>query len=91
MAAEGLIRSQSALGDYCRRMRARLGSAEGITAAAHKLARIIYHILTTREPYDESKVVNQGQAQKRLIILKQAARFGYALTPLNPSLQGGVS
>jgi len=92
MSAEGLIRSQSALGDFCRRMRAKLGSAEGITAAAHKLARIVYHLLTTGEPYDESKVVNQGQAQKRFLHLhKQAARFGYTLTPLHPCPQEGVS
>jgi transposase len=41
MAAYTLTHSQSALGGFCRRMKARLGAAEGITATAHKLARIV--------------------------------------------------
>jgi len=47
MAAQALHRSQSWLGQYYRRMRARLGAPKAITAAAHKLARIVFHLLTT--------------------------------------------
>jgi transposase len=54
IAAQTLFRSQSALGDYARRMRYRLGPAKAVTAVAHKLARIIYVLVTTRQPYDES-------------------------------------
>jgi hypothetical protein len=54
MAAQSLQQSQSALGDFCRRMRAKLGAPKAITAAAHKPARIVYHLLTTREAYDDS-------------------------------------
>jgi transposase len=54
MAAQSLHRSQSYLGSYYRRMRTRLGTPKAITAAAHKLARVIYHLLTTRQPYEES-------------------------------------
>jgi transposase len=54
MAAQSLHRSQSYLGDYFRRFRARLGTPAAITAAAHKLARILYHLITTREAYSES-------------------------------------
>jgi hypothetical protein len=53
-AANGLFKSHSWLGDF-RRMRAKLGSPKAITAAAHQLARIVFHILTTRQPYDEMK------------------------------------
>jgi hypothetical protein len=35
-------------------MRAKLGAPKAITAAAHNLARILFHLLTTRRPYDES-------------------------------------
>jgi transposase len=49
IAAQSLHHSDSALGDYFRRMRARLGAPKAITAAAHKLARIVYHMLSTRE------------------------------------------
>jgi hypothetical protein len=36
----GLNKSQTQMGAYVRRMKGKLGKAEGITAAAHKLARI---------------------------------------------------
>ena len=54
MAAQSLWHSRSFLGDYYRKMRARLGPAAANTATAHKLARIVYHLLTTGETYDES-------------------------------------
>jgi transposase len=44
-AASGLQRSQSALGAFCRRMKARLGTPKAITATAHKLARLSYTML----------------------------------------------
>jgi len=37
-----------------RRMRAKLGTAQAITATAHKIARILYHVLSTKEPYVET-------------------------------------
>src|SRR5436309_14910935 len=54
MAAQSLQGSQSALGAFYRRMRTRLGAPKAITAAAHKLARIIYHLLATRQAYDDT-------------------------------------
>jgi len=39
-------------------MKAKLGKAEGITATAHKLARIIYTLITTGKTYDE-KIITQ--------------------------------
>jgi transposase len=54
MAAQSLHRSQSYLGNYYRRMRAKLGAPKAITAAAHKLARVVYHLLTTGQSYEES-------------------------------------
>jgi hypothetical protein len=41
MAANALHKSHSWPGDFYRRMRAKLGSPKAITAAAHKLARIV--------------------------------------------------
>jgi transposase len=54
MAAQSLHGSQSYLGNYYRRMRAKLGTPKAITAAAHKLARVVYHLLTTGQSYQES-------------------------------------
>ncbi len=42
VAAQSLHRSQSYLGAFYRRMRARLGAPKAITATAHKLARVLY-------------------------------------------------
>jgi len=36
-------------------MRAKLGAPKAITAAAHKLARIIFHLVTTRQEFDDSR------------------------------------
>lgn len=46
LAAANLRTSQSALGAYYRRLCARMDKPKAITAAAHKLARIIYALLT---------------------------------------------
>ena len=46
LAAAALRTSQSALGAYFRRMCARMDKPKAITAAAHKLARLIYTMLT---------------------------------------------
>ena len=35
-------------------MRTKLGTPKEITAAAHKLARIVYHLLTIGQSYEES-------------------------------------
>jgi hypothetical protein len=45
-------------------MRTKLGAPKAITAAAHKLARIVYHQVTTRQAYDET-VCAQKELQNR--------------------------
>jgi transposase len=51
MAAVTLERSQTALGAFYRRMKARLGAAEATTAMAHKLARLIYRLIKHGDTY----------------------------------------
>ena len=63
-------------------MRAKLGAPKAITATAHKLARIIYHMVTTRKAYDETICVqNELQNRQRLEarIRKQARELGFQL------------
>jgi transposase len=84
MAAQSLHQSESALGVFYRRMRAKLGAPKAITAAAHKLARIVFHLIKTREPYDESVFAKEEQRylqrmEKRL--KAQAHALGYTLLP----------
>jgi transposase len=85
LAAGTLHRSKSTLGDYFRRMKARLGSPAAITATAHKLARIIYHLVKNRCPYDASifAAEEERQRQRREKNLhRQAAAMGLQLVPL---------
>ena len=58
LAAQSLSRSETALGAFYRRMRAKHGPEKANTATAHKLARIVYHMLKYRATY-----VDPGQAQ----------------------------
>jgi transposase len=84
LSAQSLHRSDSELGQFYRRMRAKLGPAEAVTATAHKLARIFFHLVTTKESYDESifqreEQRHQEQHLKRL--RRNAGQLGYDLTP----------
>ena len=84
MATQALYRSDSALGEFFRRKRARLGTPQAITAAAHKMARIIYHLVTRRVLYDDSVLCRQQHQhrkrhERRLRI--QARALGFQLVP----------
>ncbi len=85
MAAQGLHRSQTFLGDYFRRMKARLGTPKAMTAAAHKLARIVYHMITTHQEYDTTvfqELERRVQDRKRRKLRAQARELGFELVRL---------
>ena len=85
MAATTLYRSHSALGDYFRRLRARLGSPAAITAAAHKLARILFAMLRDRRSFDPQLlgILNEKHLRRRQNSLrKYAASLGFELVPI---------
>jgi len=85
VAAQTLARSQSHLGNFYRSMRARLGAPQAITATAHKLARILYHLLTTSSAYDETVFAQEQQKQKIRLhkrLSKQAKLLGLQLVPI---------
>jgi len=85
MAAQSLHRSQSFLGHFYRRMRTKLGAPKAITATAHKLARIIYHMVTTGHAYDET-ICAQNEMQNRhrmeARLRKQARELGLQLVAI---------
>lgn len=89
MAAQSLHRSQSYLGNYYRRMRAKLGTPKAITAAAHKLARVVYYLLTTGHSYNES-IFSEQEAQHRIQmearLRRQAREAGFDLIPTGMSV-----
>jgi transposase len=88
MAAQSLTRSSSALGAYYRRMCARLGAPEAITATAHKLARIFYHIWKNGGTYHDPGSLYYEQKYKQRVInnmIKKAKQLGFQINiePLN--------
>jgi len=82
ISANSLWNNKSYLGDCFRRMRARHGAPKAITATAHKLARIIYHLIKNQKSFDETVFAEQEEAhQKRLRnrLKKQAKALGFQL------------
>ena len=85
LAARSLHHAQSAWGAFFRRMKARLGTPKAITAAAHKLARLVSHLLTHGSAYVQQGLENdEAQSHERQVktIAKQAKALGYTLVPL---------
>jgi transposase len=67
LAAWSLLRSQSYLGAYLRRQRSRLGAPKAITAAAHKLARIVYKLVRYGMAYvKQTEAAYAEQVRERL-------------------------
>jgi len=84
MAASSLHRSQTALGAYLRRMKARLGAPQAITATAHKLARLLYFALKHGWNYvDPGQNWYEHQYQDRILksLTRKASQLGYQLVP----------
>jgi transposase len=84
IAAQSAGRSQSALGGFYRRIRAKHGSPKAITATAHKIARIVYHMLKYRDEYvDPGQDYYQQQYQDRVIknLRRKAKELGMELVP----------
>ena len=89
MAAASLHNSRSPLGDFLRRMKARLGPAAGITATAHKIAVIFYTLVTKQIAYDDSAWAARDSQRKQRFeqkIKRQARLLGYELVPIKPAI-----
>ena len=79
------MRSASAFGAYYRAMRARLGPNQATVATAHKIARVVYHLLKHRvafkaETADEYESKRRERELKRLT--RRAQKLGSTLTPV---------
>jgi len=82
MAAYTLFKSKSALGAYLRRQRARLGAPKAITATAHKLARLVYAMLTNGSSYvDAGQEYYEQRYRSRVIqnLKHKAQQLGFEL------------
>jgi hypothetical protein len=88
LAAQAVSKTDTALGAFFRRMRAKHGAAKAIVATANKIARIVYHMLKDKQPYidhgaDYYEHKYQEQALQKL--KRQAAKLGMKLVPVTAS------
>ncbi|MBW7886105.1 MAG: IS110 family transposase, partial [Caldilineaceae bacterium] len=85
MAAMSLSRSQSALGAFYRRLCARMDKPRANTAVAHKLARMVYFMLTRGEAFvDQGQQRYEEQQHQRSIaaLKRRATALGFELNPI---------
>jgi transposase len=84
LAAQSASRTQSALGAFYRRIKAKHGAPVAITATAHKMARIVYQMLKHRTPYADPGVdaYLDQQRQRALRSLRRLAnKLGFQVIP----------
>lgn len=84
-AATAVSRSASALGAYYRRKRSQGGPMFAQVATAHKLARIVYHLLKYRVQYQDIGAEAFGRIQRErdvAMLHKKAAKLGFTLTAI---------
>jgi hypothetical protein len=87
LAAWSLMRSRSSLGAYLRRQRSRLGAPKAITATAHKLGRILYHLMRYGEAYvKRTEEAYAAQVRERLEkhLHRRARELGYEVKKIQP-------
>jgi len=85
LAANSLHHSNTPLGAYLRRMKAKLGPAGGITATARKIAIIFYTMVKDQVEYDATLWAQRdAQREKRFEdkLKRQAQQLGYQLVPI---------
>jgi transposase len=84
LAAMSLSRNDSALGAFCRRLCARMDKPRANTAVAHKLARMVYFMLTRGEAFvDQGQQHYEEQQRQRSIdaLRRRATALGFQITP----------
>jgi hypothetical protein len=84
MAAQSVGRTDTAVGAFYRRLRARIGHRQALTATAHKIARIVYQMLKHHQPYQAlaRQEYEQQQRERELKALqRKAAKLGLSLVP----------
>jgi hypothetical protein len=89
LAATGLRTSESALGAYFRRICSRMDKPKAIAAAAHKLVRLIYTMLTKGEEYmDQGQDYYEKRYQVHVVqnLSQRAAKLGMKMVPLEQAI-----
>lgn len=84
-AAAAVIRSDSALGAFYRRLAVRIGTAKALTATAYKIARMYYHLMREGRAYvelGEHVYAERYRRQQIAALEKRAKRLGFQVTPV---------
>ena len=84
LAAFAVSRSDTALGAFYRRLRARLGAPKAMTATAHKIAKIVYTMLKYGQAYvDRGVQYSEEQYRHRVVknLHRRAEQLGFTLQP----------
>jgi transposase len=84
LCAQSLLRSQSALGAFCRRLCSRIGKPKGIIATAHKLAVLVYRMLRGGVDYTDigqEQYDNQFKERALKSLARKAKELGLQLVP----------
>ena len=84
LAAQAVAKTDTALGAFFRRIRARRGPEQAIVATAHKLACILYHMLKEHQPLRVVSAAEYDQSQQERALKslqRQAKRLGYSVVP----------
>lgn len=88
LAAHSLHHTQTPMGGYLRRLKAKLGPAGAITATARKIATLFYTLVSRQVEFDDSlwqtSDTERLQRQQRKLT-NQARRLGYHLVPIATS------
>jgi transposase len=85
LAALAIGRTDTCLGVFYRRIKARHGAPKAMTATARKLAVLIYHLQTTGEQYcepDPKQYDERVRKNKLIRLARQAKELGFDLVPL---------
>jgi transposase len=85
LAAAALRTSQSALGACYRRLCARTGKPKAVMAAVHKLARLIFAMLTKGEEYtDRVQAYYERRYRQRVVakLNRRAQQLGMRVVPI---------
>ena len=84
LAARALLNSKSVLGNFLRRLRARLGIGTAIRATANKLAKLFYRLITRGEAYrrdtGEAEEIKHRERQLKAL-QRKAQELGMQVIP----------
>ena len=85
MAARAQVRADTEFGAFYRRMKSRVGPAQAMVATAHKMARVVFQMLSKGEEYrplGAAKYEQQFKERQIQFLKRKAAKLGLELVPV---------